>query len=79
MVSKLIWEERSKGVELLPEEPLSGSMSGDTETADWAVHWLADGGEVISESYVNLVPTIQGGTHVNGLRLGLLEAVRRIL
>ena len=68
--------EALKGAEILPEEPLSGSMAGDTETADWAVHWLADGGEVISESYVNLVPTIQGGTHVNGLRLGLLEAVR---
>ena len=68
--------EALKGAELLPEEPLSGSMVGDTETADWAVHWLADGGEVVSESYVNLVPTIQGGTHVNGLRLGLLEAVR---
>ena len=68
--------EALKGAELLPEEPLSGSMAGDTETVDWAVHWLADGGEVISESYVNLVPTIQGGTHVNGLRLGLLEAVR---
>ncbi len=68
--------EALKGVELLPEKPLSGSMSGETETVDWAVHWLAEGGEVISESYVNLVPTIQGGTHVNGLRLGLLEAVR---
>ncbi|MFK8069050.1 MAG: DNA topoisomerase IV subunit B [Gammaproteobacteria bacterium] len=68
--------EALKGAEILPEEPLSGSMSGDTETVDWAVHWLAEGGELISESYVNLVPTIQGGTHVNGLRLGLLEAVR---
>lgn len=68
--------EALKGAELLPAEPLTGSMSGDTETVDWAVHWLADGGEVIAESYVNLVPTIQGGTHVNGLRLGLLEAVR---
>lgn len=68
--------EALKGAELLPAEPLSGSMAGETETVDWAVHWLADGGEVIAESYVNLVPTIQGGTHVNGLRLGLLEAVR---
>ena len=68
--------EALKGLELLPEEPLSGSMTGETETVDWAVHWLAEGGEVVSESYVNLVPTIQGGTHVNGLRLGLLEAVR---
>ncbi len=68
--------EALKGAEIIPEEPLSGSMSGDTETVDWAVHWLVEGGEIIAESYVNLVPTIQGGTHVNGLRLGLLEAVR---
>ena len=38
--------------------------------------WLPDGGEILSESYVNLIPTIQGGTHVNGLRAGLLEALR---
>ncbi len=68
--------EALKGAELLPAEPLTGSVTGDTETVDWAVHWLVDGGEVVSESYVNLVPTIQGGTHVNGLRLGLLDAVR---
>lgn len=68
--------EALKGAELLPSEPLTGSVQGDTETVDWAVHWLVEGGEVVSESYVNLVPTIQGGTHVNGLRLGLLEAVR---
>ena len=43
---------------------------------DWAVQWLPEGGEIIAESYVNLIPTIQGGTHVNGLRTGLLEAMR---
>jgi topoisomerase-4 subunit B len=43
---------------------------------DWAVQWLPEGGELITESYVNLIPTAQGGTHVNGLRSGLLEALR---
>ena len=38
--------------------------------------WLPDSGEVFAESYVNLIPTVQGGTHVNGLRTGLTEAVR---
>ena len=33
-------------------------------------------GELITESYVNLVPTLQGGTHVVGMRQGLLEAIR---
>jgi len=60
----------------IPEEPFVGSFAGSNETADWAVQWLPEGGEVVAESYVNLVPTSQGGTHVNGLRTGLLEAMR---
>jgi topoisomerase-4 subunit B len=68
--------ESLAGVELLPPEPFMGSMSGTHEIVDWVVHWLPEGGELITESYVNLVPTVQGGTHVNGLRQGLLEAMR---
>jgi topoisomerase-4 subunit B len=60
----------------LPSEPFIGSFTAETETADWAVLWQTDQGEMITESYVNLIPTIQGGTHVNGLRAGLLEAMR---
>ena len=51
-------------------------MAGNQEAADWAVVWLAENGEAVTESYVNLIPTAQGGTHVNGLRTGLTEAVR---
>ena len=65
-----------EGFETLPVEPLSGSMAGSSEAADWAVLWLPEGGEPVQESYVNLVPTAQGGTHVNGLRSGLTDAVR---
>ncbi len=65
-----------QGLELLPEPPFIGSMSGNSEAADWAVTWLPEGGEAITESYVNLIPTAQGGTHVNGLRSGLTDAVR---
>jgi topoisomerase IV subunit B len=60
----------------LPGEPFVGSFSGKTEAVEWAVQWLPEGGELITESYVNLIPTTQGGTHVNGLRSGLLEALR---
>ncbi len=60
----------------LPDEPLEGSLQSEREAADWAVCWLADGGEAIQESYVNLVPTAQGGTHVNGLRTGLTDSLR---
>ena len=60
----------------LPEEPFTGSLAGSKEAVDWAVSWLPEGGELVQESYVNLIPTAQGGTHVNGLRSGLLEAIR---
>lgn len=63
--------------ETLPQdEPFVGSFSGNHEAADWAVMWLPEGGEMVTESYVNLIPTAQGGTHVNGLRQGLLESMR---
>ena len=65
-----------QGSPVLPDDPFIGSMSGNREAADWAVVWLTEGGEAVTESYVNLIPTAQGGTHVNGLRTGLTEAVR---
>ena len=60
----------------LPEEPFVGKMEGNQEAAEWALAWLPEDGELVTESYVNLIPTAQGGTHVNGLRTGLTEAVR---
>jgi topoisomerase-4 subunit B len=64
------------GLEKLPAEPFMGNAASEAEKVDWAVTWLPEGGEVMAESYVNLIPTAQGGTHVNGFRLGLLEALR---
>ncbi len=60
----------------LPEEPFCGQFVAKTERVDWAVLWLPEGGKLIQESYVNLIPTAQGGTHVNGFRQGLLDALR---
>ena len=60
----------------MPKDPFTGSFAADTEAVDWAVQWLPEGGEVMQESYVNLIPTAQGGTHVNGMRTGLLDAMR---
>jgi len=61
----------------IPDEPFIGSFKGNKETVDWAAIWLPDSAdELLSESYVNLIPTPQGGTHVNGFRLGMLEALR---
>ncbi len=64
------------GMELIPEDPFVGAMSNDSAAVDWAIAWLPDGGEVVAESYVNLIPTTQGGTHVNGFRTGLTDAIR---
>lgn len=63
------------GLEHLPEAPFTGAHKGDDEQADWAILWLPEG-ELMQESYVNLIPTAQHGTHVNGLRTGLIEAMR---
>ena len=65
-----------QGWDLLPAVPFIGTYAAANEAADWAVQWMPDGGELVQESYVNLIPTPQGGTHVNGLRTGLLEAMR---
>ncbi len=69
-------KQATTGFETLPVEPFTGTMEGNDEAVDWAVQWLPEGGELITESYVNLIPTAQGGTHVNGFRTGLLEAIR---
>ena len=64
------------GWEVLPAEPFIGAFASTNEAVDWAVQWMPEGGELVQESYVNLIPTPQGGTHANGLRSGLLDAMR---
>jgi topoisomerase IV subunit B len=61
---------------IVPEVPFLGSAEGEAEMVHWAVTWLTDGGETVDESYVNLIPTPLGGTHVNGFRSGLLASIR---
>jgi len=63
--------------ETLPESPFAGSFHGSEQGVDWAIVWqTGNSGHSLAESYVNLIPTPQGGTHVNGLRTGLLEGLR---
>ncbi|UCF94050.1 MAG: DNA topoisomerase IV subunit B [Desulfobacterales bacterium] len=64
------------GYELIPADPFVGELNGRDEAVSWAVVWLPEPGEAITESYVNLIPTAQGGTHVNGFRTGLLASIR---
>lgn len=62
--------------EVVLNHPFSGVTNSDEEEIEWAVQWQRESDEVLSESYVNLIPTRQGGTHVNGLKAGLVEALR---
>ena len=64
------------GAEFVPEEPFLGHYQSKEEEVDWAVVWLLDESEPLAESYVNLIPTVQDGTHVNGFRTGLTDALR---
>ena len=69
------------GRDCIPAIPFTGHLEGSNEQAEWAVLWLDKEGEAqdntpIMESYANLIPTAQGGTHVNGFRTGLTEAIR---
>lgn len=61
--------------ELLPAQLFVGGLKKQTEIVDWALAWVPEG-ELVQESYVNLIPTPQHGTHVNGLRSGLTDALR---
>ena len=60
----------------LPAAPFHHQAEGNAEAVEWALQWRPEGGETVTESYVNLIPTPQGGTHVSGLRSGLVEALR---
>lgn len=62
--------------ELIPELPMTGSHKLPEGEVEWALSWVANALEFATESYVNLIPTAQGGTHVAGLRLAAAEAVR---
>ena len=68
--------EALDGADILPQKPFFNTLTGEREAVDWAVAWLPQGGDAVTESYVNLIPTAQGGTHVNGLRAGITDAIR---
>lgn len=61
---------------LIPQVPLMHHAEGNQEAVDWALVWAPGHRDLVSESYVNLIPTPLGGTHVNGLRTGLTEALK---
>ncbi len=69
--------EQSIGdAECVPEMTIQHMAQGVQETTDYVLKWVVDGSTQIAESYVNLIPTAAGGTHVNGLRSGLVDALK---
>ena len=68
--------EQLGSAERLPQEPITGKHESDQDVVEWALAWSSDAEHLVDESYVNLIPTTGGGTHVNGLRAGVVEAVR---
>ena len=71
-------QEATAGREPLPAAPFCGDLQKDGQAVAWALQWLPPHQlpAPLTESYVNLIPTPQGGTHINGLRQGLLDALR---
>ena len=69
-------DEQLEKHERLPAEPVTGRHASEQDVVEWALAWSADAPQLIAESYVNLIPTVAGGTHVNGLRSGIVNAVR---
>ncbi len=69
-------EEAIGQAETVPAKPLGGALAGQRDEVDWALVWRDGDGAPVAESYVNLIPTAQGGTHVNGFRTGLTDALR---
>lgn len=69
--------DRIGNIDFFPQEPFMGQSTTAHEAVEWGIVWATEKEqEMLDESYVNLIPTAQGGTHVNGLRSGLTEAVR---
>ena len=68
--------EELEKLERIPAEPITATRAGDDDAVDYALCWAPDAEKPVAESYVNLIPTPEGGTHVNGLRAGVAQAVR---
>jgi topoisomerase-4 subunit B len=75
-LGEYLTEQLAKEERLPPTEPVTGRHASDQDVVEWALAWAPDVPVVVAESYVNLIPTTAGGTHVNGMRSGIVEALR---
>ena len=69
--------ESSEGIDLLLEESISCSKLTEDNALDFVLNWSTQPVKnLMNESYVNLIPTAQGGSHLNGFKSGLLDSVK---
>ena len=69
--------ESSEGIDLLLEESISCSKLTEDNALDFVLNWSTQPVKnLMNESYVNLIPTVQGGSHLNGFKSGLLDSVK---
>ena len=70
-------EDSSEGLDLILNESIVSSKDSKTQEVDFVINWTS---KIIKnkldETYVNLIPTAQGGSHLNGFKSGLLEAMK---
>ena len=70
-------EDSSEGLDLILNESIVSSKNSDTQEVDFVINWLSKNNKnKLDETYVNLIPTAQGGSHLNGFKSGLLEAMK---
>ena len=70
-------DDSSEGLDLVLDESIVSSKSTETQEVDFVINWLNKSyKDTLDETYVNLIPTAQGGSHLNGFKSGLLEAMK---
>ena len=69
--------ESSEGSELVLEDSIVCSKKSDAQELEFAINWSPRPPKNrLDETYVNLIPTLQGGSHLNGFKSGLLDSLK---
>ena len=70
-------DEASDGVDQILDESIVSSNTSKTQEVEFVINWISKVQKnKLEETYVNLIPTAQGGSHLNGFKSGLLEALK---
>ena len=70
-------EDSSVGLDLILNDSIVSSKDSKNQEVDFVINWTSKAiKNKLDETYVNLIPTAQGGSHLNGFKSGLLEAMK---